>query len=92
MKKRISSITVAVAVAVVAAWGFNQSTNEVGLSAVALSNVEALASAESSGSNLQCWSTVSTSGAGSLTYVTYCGDCSAVIARSWSNSNGCAKS
>jgi hypothetical protein len=92
MKKRILSITVAAAVAVIAAWGFNQSSNEAALSVVALSNVEALASAESSGNNLQCWSTVSTSGTSSLTYVAYCGDYSAVIARSWSNSNGCAKS
>lgn len=43
MKKRILSIAV-----VAAAWSFNQSSNEVALSDVALSNVEALANSESS--------------------------------------------
>jgi len=47
MKKKIVSIAVVAAVAVAAAWGFNQSKNEVALSDVALSNVEALASGES---------------------------------------------
>ena len=46
MKKKILSIAVVAAVAVAAAWGFNQSKNEMALSDVALSNVEALAGGE----------------------------------------------
>ena len=49
MKKKIVSVAIVAAVAVAAAWGFNQSKNEVALSDVALSNVEALAGGESSG-------------------------------------------
>ena len=46
MKKKIVSVAIVAAVAVAAAWGFNQSNNEMALSDVALSNVEALASGE----------------------------------------------
>ena len=46
MKKKIVSIAVVAVVAVAAAWGFNQSKNEMALSDVALSNVEALAGGE----------------------------------------------
>jgi len=49
MKKKIVSVAIVAAVAVAAAWGFNQSNNEMALSDVALSNVEALAEGESSG-------------------------------------------
>ena len=54
MKKKIVSIAVVAAVAVAAAWGFNQSNNEMALSDVALSNVEALAGGEWNGT---CWLT-----------------------------------
>jgi|GEM_PF-769921 len=47
MKKKIVSVAIVAAVAVAAAWGFNQSKNEMALSDVALSNVEALAQDES---------------------------------------------
>jgi hypothetical protein len=46
MKKRILSITVVAAVAVVAVWSFNQSSNETVLADVALDNIEALAGGE----------------------------------------------
>ncbi|WP_085537479.1 NVEALA domain-containing protein [Massilibacteroides vaginae] len=49
MKKKLLSIVAVAAVAVAAAWGFNQSSNDVALANVALSNVEALASGESGG-------------------------------------------
>jgi len=54
MKKKIVSVAIVAAVAVAAAWGFNQSKNEVALSDVALSNVEALASDEGGGGNGPC--------------------------------------
>ncbi|WP_085537481.1 NVEALA domain-containing protein [Massilibacteroides vaginae] len=49
MKKKLLSIVAVAAVAVAAAWGFNQSNNEVALTDVTLSNVEALAGGESGG-------------------------------------------
>lgn len=49
MKKKILSIAFVAAVAVAAAWSFNKTSDEVALSDVALSNVEALANNESTG-------------------------------------------
>lgn len=46
MKKKLFSIIIVAAVAAAAAWNYNQSSNEVTLSDVALSNVEALAGGE----------------------------------------------
>ena len=54
MKKKIVSVAIVAAVAVAAAWGFNQSKNEMALSDVALNNVEALAQSES-GSYAECY-------------------------------------
>lgn len=49
MKKNIFGVALIAAMAVAAGWNFNQSKNEVNLSDLALTNVEALASGESSG-------------------------------------------
>ena len=49
MKKKLFSIVIVAAVAAATGWNYNQSSNEITLSDVALSNVEALANGESSG-------------------------------------------
>jgi hypothetical protein len=50
MRKKIMSIAFVVAIAVAAAWNFSRSSKvEVGLSDLALANVEALAGEEDSG-------------------------------------------
>lgn len=55
-----------------------------------LANIEALASGESNtGTKLDCWDSVSNKGNVLQTHVTYCGDCNAVLARSWSSQSMC---
>lgn len=49
MKKKIIGVAVMAAIAVTAGWNMSQEKNEMQLSDLALSNVEALANSESSG-------------------------------------------
>jgi hypothetical protein len=49
MKKKIMCIAFVAAIAIAATWSFNQSNNEMVLSDVALSNIEALANGEELG-------------------------------------------
>ena len=54
MKKKLLSIAVVAAVAVAAAWGFNQQERNIVLSNLALENVEVLAYGEKTGSSYGC--------------------------------------
>lgn len=54
MKKKIFGVALIATMAVAAGWNFNQSKNEVELSELALTNVEALANGESGGSTFYC--------------------------------------
>lgn len=54
MRKNILGIAVMAAVAIAAAWNINQSENDIKLSDIALDNVEALASCETSVGG-SCW-------------------------------------
>lgn len=49
MKLKIFTVAIMAAIAVTAGWNINQNKNEVKLADLALNNVEALASGESSG-------------------------------------------
>ena len=56
-----------------------------------LANVEVLASEISSSLTLSCYDDISDKGTGNRTHVTYCGGCSAKLARSWSSTSSCAQ-
>lgn len=66
----------------------NSAKNEIKNDLV-LQNIEALASGETSGTPLKCWKNISDAGPNTQTHVTYCGDCSATLARSWSTEGQC---
>ena len=53
MKKKVFSFIAFAAIAAVAGWNYNQNMNNVNLSDLALENVEALASGEGDGLELQ---------------------------------------
>ena len=89
MKKKFFKLTLAAAFAVAVGYGVyaNQVENET-MTDIMLENVEALASGES-GQRLDCWETVSSTGNILSTHVTYCGNCQAVLAKSWSRKSIC---
>ncbi len=62
--------------------------NEV-VNDVVLSNIEALATGENPGQIYDCYSSISSDGYGSMTHVTYCGTCKAILCRSWGSSSHC---
>jgi hypothetical protein len=79
MKRKIISITFIAAIAVAAAWNFNQSSNAgVELSDIALANVEALARIEKpaedgeGGGQQDCYSTITTNSAYEVRYCATC--------------------
>jgi len=88
--KFVLSICVVVAIAVVAAVNVVINSNSGSLSDLQLANIEALARAEdSNGQTLDCYNTISNSGILNQTHRTYCGSCSALLCRSWSDSSTC---
>ncbi len=55
-----------------------------------LANIEALVSTLEAG-RIRCWHTISSELPGKLTHVTWCGDCTAHLARNWDHESpfGC---
>lgn len=90
MKIKILGYLVALTIAVVAAFNVNIVPNKK-FSNISLANIEAIASGEGGAVTIDCWSTVSDIGPNAQTHVTYCGDCTAVLARGWSNKSTCTK-
>ena len=88
MKKKIKLvIKIAIALLVLGLVNLNFSIiKNDNTSSLMLENIEALASG---GIILECYKTISTVGDGNLTHVTYCTDCDAHLARSWSSKGYC---
>jgi hypothetical protein len=60
-------------------------------SALTLANIEALAQGENWVPNTTCFITISSSGSGNLTHITWCGSCNPELAKSWSGEIKCNK-
>lgn len=88
MKKYFIKIAFVAFFAAIAGYGVYANQETSTMSDLMLINVEALANGEN-GQKLDCWSTVSSNGNVLATHVTYCGSCSAVLAKSWSNKSMC---
>lgn len=67
---------------------FNNIKNN-NVSSLTLANIEVLADSEGPGILISCYNTMSSSGEGNLTHVTYCPDCSPHLAKTWKDSSGC---
>ena len=89
--KKIIKLVIITTVVILCFINININNTKDGISSIKLANIEALASGESSGEWITCYRTISCAGSGNSTHVTYCGDCSAHIARGWSNSDFCRK-
>lgn len=92
MKKNLLKIILIAVMGVVFTTSFEAKKGELSR-LVRLENVEALAGPDS-GSNpasIDCWNTVTNKGAGRQTHYSYCGTCSAVLARDVSDKDHCPK-
>jgi|LSQX01.2.fsa_nt_gb hypothetical protein len=56
---------------------------------VIVSNIEALATGENPNQIYDCYSSISSDGSGTMTHVTYCGNCNPILCRSWGSSGHC---
>jgi hypothetical protein len=56
-----------------------------------LANIEALANESSDSNWISCYETISSEGTNYQTHITYCGECTAKLARSWSQLDSCKK-
>lgn len=56
-----------------------------------LKNIEVLAFGEDTGylNRLSCYRTMSSSGSGNMTHITYCGSCEPRLCRAWFDSSSC---
>lgn len=89
MKKKSIALLIA-AVAMTGSYSLYRTQNKTVLSGIALENVEALASVESSSREaVRCWRNISDIGTKLKTHVTYCGNCTPILARTWSNESQC---
>jgi hypothetical protein len=70
---------------------FNRNNNKKNVLSLSLANIEALAQESLNTQWYTCYETISNSGNGNQTHVTYCGDCSPKLARSWSGKSSCSK-
>jgi len=90
MKRKFASIIGIGAIGAGVAFNVGLNLSDNSLSDLALANVEALARSEDGGSGrLTCVNTISNSGPGNSTHYTYCGSCTAVLAKSWSDVSSC---
>lgn len=69
--------------------GYSNNAKPEPTSDLILQNIEALASGETSGKPLKCWRNISDDSASPQTHVTYCGNCDAILARTWSRESQC---
>ena len=90
MNKKIKLVIV-VAIALLGFANLNSSNISNTTSSIELTNILALASANAEGGLqlLSCYKQISSGGSGNLTHVTYCQDCDARLARSWSSKYSC---
>jgi hypothetical protein len=91
--KKNKKIILAFGIALMVFVNLKYDNTHINISSHKFTNVKALtkANAESGGLLLECYKTISSRGEGNLTHVTYCQDCDARLAKTWSGKNGCRK-
>ena len=94
MKKNLLKIAFLLGVSVVVAMSFDAKKEDFSR-LIKLENIEALAGPDSSPnptpSSIDCWNTVTNTGAGRQTHYSYCGTCTAVLSRDVSDKDHCPK-
>jgi hypothetical protein len=96
MKKRIFGGIVILAIAAVAAFNVNLTSQKSELSGISLANADVLANAEAlateegaSSNPKNCWNSVEYRTGQTSTHKTYCGDCAAILCTHWYTEKTC---
>lgn len=92
MKKNLLKFALLLVVGIVFVWNPDAKNGDFSR-LIKLENIEALAGSDNGANplSIDCWNTITNKGAGRQTHYSYCGSCTAVLARDVSDKDHCPK-